>query len=152
MILTPIYLNQTQTQQVSAETLAQVKATLQASMVNAVNGKSNISIVQKPGPGVARVSVGITGAEMTANSLQPWNFTPIGLAVNGAAYAAGVNAKTPALVIENKITDSQTNQLLGEGLITIQGESFRTGSGSVEAFTEMAKKAVRQALQLSAKQ
>ena len=80
------------------------------------------------------------------------NFTPIGLAVNGAAYAAGVNAKTPALVIENKITDSQTNQLLGEGLITIQGESFRTGSGSVEAFTEMAKKAVRQALQLSAKQ
>ena len=62
VILTPIYLNQTQTQQVSAETLAQVKATLQASMVNAVNGKSNISIVQKPGPGVARVSVGITGA------------------------------------------------------------------------------------------
>ena len=152
VILEPIYLNQTQTQQVSAETLAQVKATLQASMVNAVNGKSNISIVQKPGPGVARVAVGITGAEMSANSLQPWNFTPIGLAVNGAAYAAGVNAKTPALVIENKITDSQTNQLLGEGLITIQGESFRTGSGSVEAFTEMAKKAVRQALQLSAKQ
>jgi len=152
VILTPIYLNQTQTQQVSAETLAQVKATLQASMVNAINGKSNISIVQKPGPGVARVSVGITGAEMTANSLQPWNFTPIGLAVNGAAYAAGVNAKTPALVIENKITDSQTNQLLGEGLITIQGESFRTGSGSVDAFTEMAKKAVRQALQLSAKE
>ncbi len=152
VILEPIYLNQTQTQQVSAETLAQVKATLQASMVNAINGKSNISIVQKPGPGVARVAVGITGAEMSANSLQPWNFTPIGLAVNGAAYAAGMNAKTPALVIENKITDSQTNQLLGEGLITIQGESFRTGSGSVEAFTDMAKKAVRQALQLSAKQ
>ena len=63
-----------------------------------------------------------------------------------------MNAKTPALVIENKITDSQTNQLLGEGLITIQGESFRTGSGSVDSFTEMAKKAVRQALQLSAKQ
>jgi hypothetical protein len=30
--------------------------------------------------------------------------------------------------------------LLEEGLITIQGKSFRTGSGSVEAFTDMAKK------------
>jgi hypothetical protein len=89
---------------------------------------------------------------MTNNSLQPWNFTPIGLAANAAAYAAGVNAKTPALIIESKITDSQSGQILGEGLITIQGESFRTGSGSVEAFTDMAKKAVREALMLSARQ
>jgi hypothetical protein len=55
------------------------------------------------------------------------------------------------LIIESKITDSQSGQILGEGLITIQGESFRTGSGSVEAFTDMAKKAVREALLLSAK-
>lgn len=151
VILDPVYLNQTATQRVPAETLAQVKQTLQASMVQAVNSKSNITIVQKPGPGVAKVSVGITGAEMSANSLQPWNFTPIGLAANAAAYAAGVNAKTPALIIESKITDSQTGQILGEGLITIQGESFRTGSGSVESFTDMAKKAVREALVLSAR-
>jgi len=147
VILDPVYLNQTATQQVSAQTLAQVKEVLQSSMVEAINARGNIKIVDKPGPGIAKLAVGITGAEMSNNSLQPWNFTPIGLAAN----AAGVNAKTPALIIESKITDSQSGQILGEGLITIQGESFRTGSGSVEAFTDMAKKAVREALMLSAR-
>jgi hypothetical protein len=151
VILDPVYLNQTATQQVSAQTLAQVKEVLQYSMIEAINAKGNIKIVDNPGPGVAKLAVGITGAEMSNNSLQPWNFTPIGLATNAAAYAAGVNAKTPALIIESKITDSQSGHIIGEGLITIQGESFRTGSGSVEAFTNMAKKAVREALMLSAR-
>ena len=119
-------------------------------MVDAVNSRGNIRIVTSPGPGVARITVGITGAESMADSLQPWNFTPIGLAANAAAYAGGVNSKTPALLVESKITDSQSKQLLGEGLVTIQGESFRTGSGSVSSFIEMAKKVVRVAMETSA--
>ena len=129
VILDPIYLNQNATQDVSAQSIAKAKAALQASMVEAVNNRGTIRIVTKPGPGVARVSVGITGAESSADSLQPWNFTPIGLALNAAAYAGGVNAKTPALLVESKITDSQSNKLLGEGLVTVQGESFRTAGG-----------------------
>ena len=82
--------------------------------------------------------------------MQPWNFTPIGLAMNAAAYAGGVNAKTPALLVESKITDSQSKQLLGEGLIIIQGESFRTNAGSADSFIAMAKKAVCTALETSA--
>jgi hypothetical protein len=94
--------------------------------------------------------VGITGAESSADSLQPWNFTPIGLALNAAAYAGGVNSKTPALLVESKITDSQSNKLLGEGLVTMQGESFRTGGGSVDSFIAMAKAVVKVALETSA--
>ncbi len=150
VILDPIYLNQNATTQVSPESIAKAKAALQASMVEAVNTRGNIKIVSQPGPGVVRVSVGITGAESSTDSLQPWNFTPIGLALNAAAFAGGVNSKTPALVVENKITDSRTNEILGEGLITVQGESFRTASGSVDAFVAMAKKAVRVALEVSA--
>jgi hypothetical protein len=152
VIIDPIYLNQTPTQNITAESLIQAKITLQDSMINTVLEKGNIKIVTKPGPDVARISVGITGAEASANSLQPWNFTPIGLATNAAAFAAGVNAKTPALVVENKITDSQSNQLLGEGLITVEGESFRTASGSVESFIDMAKKVVAASLRLSTQQ
>ena len=70
--------------------------------------------------------------------------------MNAAAYAGGVNSKTPALLVESKITDSLSKQLLGEGLVTIQGESFRTGSGSVDSFIEMAKKVVRVAMETSA--
>jgi hypothetical protein len=150
VILDPVILNQQPTQNISAESLTQAKITLQDSMVQAVMNRGNIRMVSQPGPGVVRVSVGITGAEASADSLQPWNFTPIGLAANAAAYAGGVNSKTPALVVESKIVDSKTNQLLGEGLIVIEGESFRTNSGSVDSFVTMAKKVVAESLRLSA--
>ena len=150
VILDPIYLNQNATSQVSAETIAKAKAALQSSMVEAVNARGNIKIVTQPGPGVVRVSAAITGAESSTDSLQPWNFTPIGLALNAAAFAGGVNSKTPALVVENKITDSKSNEILGMGLVTIQGESFRTASGSSDSFISMAQKAVRVALETSA--
>lgn len=150
VILDPIYLNQSATKDVSAQAITNAKAALQASMVEAVSARGNIQIVTKPGPGVARVSVGITGAESSNDYLKPWNFTPIGLAANAAAFAGGVNAKTPALLIESKITDSQSNKILGEGLVTVQGESFRTASGSVESFIAMAKKAVQAAMETSA--
>ena len=150
VILDPIYLNQNATKEVSADVINRAKAALQASMVEAVNSRGNIRIVTQPGPGVARISVGITGAESSADSLQPWNFTPIGLAMNAAAYAGGVNSKTPALLVESKITDSQSKQLLGEGLVTVQGESFRTASGSADSFIAMAKKVVRVAMETSA--
>ena len=146
----PIYLNQNVTNQVSAESIAKAKAALQAAMVEAINARGNIKIVTQPGPGVVRVSAGLTGAESSTDSLQPWNFTPIGLALNAAAFAGGVNSKTPALVVESKITDSKTNEILGMGLVTVQGESFRTASGSVDSFIAMAQKVVRVALETSA--
>jgi hypothetical protein len=150
VILDPIYLNQNVTKEVSLELINKAKAALQSSIVESVNARGNIKIVSQPGPGVARLSVGITGAENSADSMQPWNFTPIGLALSAAAYAGGVNSKTPALLVESKITDSQSKQLLGEGLLTIQGESFRTSSGSADSFVEMAKKAVRTAMEVAA--
>ena len=150
VILDPIYLNQNATKEISPQVINQAKVALQDSMVNAVNSRGNIKIVNQPGPGVARISVGITGAESSTDSLQPWNFTPIGLAMNAAAYAGGVNSKTPAMLVESKITDSQTKEVIGEGLVTIQGESFRTGGGSVESFVAMAKKVVKVAMETSA--
>jgi len=143
VILDPIYLNQNATKEIGNDVINQTKAALQQSMVEAVTNKGNIKI--------ARISVGITGGELSADSLKPWNFTPVGLAVNAAAFAGGVNAKTPALVVESKITDSNTNEIIGEGLITIQGESFRTASGSVDSFIAMTKRVVRLALQTSAR-
>lgn len=150
VILDPIYLNQNATREVTADAIIQAKVALQASMVEAINSRGNIKIVNQPGPGVARISVGITGAESSSDSLQPWNFTPIGLALNAAAYAGGVNSKTPAMVVESKITDSQSKEVIGEGLVTVQGESFRTSGGSVDSFVAMAKKVVKVALETSA--
>jgi hypothetical protein len=127
VILDPIYLNQSQfTSEITPAVVAQTKRAL------------------------VRISVGITGAEISADGLKPWNFTPIGLATNAAAYASGVNSKTPALVIESKITDSQSKDFIGGGVITLEGETFRTGSGSISSFEEMAKRAVKLSMEVSA--
>jgi hypothetical protein len=150
VILDPIFLNQAATKEVTAETIQKTKEALQTAMVKAVLDKGNMKIATESGPGVARISVGITGAETSADGLGPWSFTPIGLAINGAAYVGGVNGKTPALVVESKITDSQTNVLIGEGLVTVQGESFRTNSGSLDSFIALAGKVVEVAVGSSA--
>lgn len=151
VILDPIYLNQSQfTNEITPQVVAQTKRVLEMSMREAVESRRGLRIVTQPGPGVARISVGITGAEISADGLKPWSFTPIGLAANAAAYASGVNSKTPALVIESKITDSQSRDFIGGGVITIEGETFRTGSGSIASFEEMAKRAVKLAMEVSA--
>ncbi len=146
VILDPIYLNTDTTETVSDDTILQAKETLQAAMIDAVRSKGSIEIVEQPGPGVARISVAITGAESSADSLQPWNFTPVGLVINAAAYAGDVNSKTPAMLVESKLTDSQTEEVIGAGLVTVQGDSFRTNSDSVDSFIAMAKKVVQAAL------
>ena len=150
VILDPIYLNQDVTKTVTEETIQQVKQALQDSMEKAILSRGTVKIVTEPGPGVARFSVGITGANSSADGLNPWSFTPIGLAINAAAYAGGVTQKTPTLLVESKIFDSQTKVLLGEGLVIVQGESFRTNTGSLESFIGMAKEAVKVAMETSA--
>ncbi len=147
VIVEPIFLNQDVTQKITPEVLSKTKDALQKSIFDGIQTKDNIKLVTQPGPGVAIISVGITGAELSNDSLQPWNFTPIGLAINAAAYTTDMNSKTPAMVIEGKILDSQSKELISQSLAVIKGESFRTGSGSVESFVEMAKKAIRIALQ-----
>lgn len=147
VILDPIYLNQGVTENVTQAAIDNAKSTLQASMVDAVKSKAGIKLTDQPGPNVARISVAITGAESSADGLKPWNFTPVGLAMNAAAYVGDVNAKTPAMLVESKLTDSQTGEVIGEGLVTVQGDSFRTNSGSVDSFVAMAKKVVQAAMQ-----
>lgn len=151
VILESVHLNRGgYSKEITPEAVAGAVAALQQSMREAVEARGDIRIVSQPGPGVVRIAVGITGAETSADGLKPWSFTPIGLAANSAAYAAGVNAKTPALLVESRMTDSQTSEFIGGGVVTVQGESFRTGSGSIEAFTNMAKKVVRVAMETSA--
>ena len=143
VMIDPIYLNQTEfTKEITPEVIAQTKKILEEAMRQAIQRRSDIKLVDKPGPGVARVAVGITGAELSADGLKPWSFTPIGLAANAAAFATGNNSKTPALVVENRVTDSQTKEFIAGGMVAVQGEPFRLGSSSVGAFQDMTRRIV----------
>ena len=143
VMIEPVYLNQREyTKEITPEVIAQTKKMLEEAIRQAVSRRGDIKIVNQPGPAVLRVAIGITGAEISADGLKPWNFTPIGLATNAAAYAAGVNSRTPALVVENRITDSRSREFIAGGMVAVQGEPFRLGSSSVGAFQDMTKRIV----------
>ena len=143
VMIEPVYLNQREyTKEITPEVIAQTKKILEEAIRQAVSRRGDIKIVNQPGPAVLRVAIGITGAEISADGLKPWNFTPIGLATNAAAYDAGVNSRTPALVVENRITDSRSREFIAGGMVAVQGEPFRLGSSSVGAFQDMTKRIV----------
>lgn len=147
VIVDPIFINQEPNQKITPEIIAAVKAELQKDILDSIS-KRGLKVVNQAGPGVARLSVGITGADYTNDgSLRPRDFTPIGLVTNAASRATDLNSKIPAMILESKVVDSQSKDILNEGLITIKGESFRTGSGSIDSFVEMTKKSIRLALQ-----
>ena len=143
VMIEPVYLNQREyTKEITPEVIAQTKKILEEAIRQAVSRRGDIKIVNQPGPAVLRVAIGITGAEISADGLKLWNFTPIGLATNAAAYAAGVNSRTPALVVENRITDSRSREFIAGGMVAVQGEPFRLGSSSVGACQDMTKRIV----------
>ena len=143
VMIEPVYINQREyTKEITPEGFAQTKKMLEEAIRQAVSRRGDIKIVNQPGPEVLRVAVAITGAEISADSLKPWNFSPIGLDTNAAAYAGSVNSRTPALVVENRITDSQSREFIAGGMVAVQGEPFRLGSSSVGAFQDMTKRIV----------
>ena len=143
VMIEPVYLNHREyTKEITPEVIAQTKKILEEAIRQAVSRCGDIKIVNQPGPGVLRVAVAITGAEISADGLRPWNFTPIGLAANANTYAASVNSRTPALVMENRITDSQSREFIAGDMVAVQGEPFRLGSSSVGAFQDMTKRIV----------
>ena len=99
---------------------------------------ARFNVVDKPGPGVARLSVAITGAQVEGEGFKPWNVVPISAVLFAAQKATGLDSKTPMLVVEAKMRDSVTGKVLGEGVYTMAGETFRTESSTPEAFQKLA--------------
>lgn len=95
-------------------------------------------VVDKTGPNIARLSVAITGAEVEGQGFKPWNAIPISAVLFAAQKASGLDSKTPMLVVEAKLRDSVTGKVLGEGVYTMAGETFRTESSTPEAFQKLA--------------
>lgn len=96
------------------------------------------NVVDKSGPGIARLSVAITGAQVEGDSLKLRNVVPISAVLFAAQKATGLDSKTPSLVVEAKMRDSVTGKILGEGVYTMSGETFRTESSTTEAFQKLA--------------
>ena len=153
VIIDPVVIYQTATDPkdgkgISEETIYQVRQDIDAAIKKGASNRFNV--IDKPGPGVARISIAITGAETLGEGFKPRDLVPISAILNLASKAAGVESKKPFLVVEAKLQDSVTGKILGEAVYTVEGETFRLESSSVEAFKDLAIKWVRTALQVAA--
>lgn len=132
----------------SEETIYQVRTTIDSELKAKVANRFNV--VDKAGPGIARLSVAITGAEVEGDGFKPWNVIPVSAVLFAAQKATGLDSKTPMLVVEAKMRDSVTGKILGEGVYTMAGETFRTESSTPEAFQKLAIDWVTTAVRVSA--
>jgi len=107
-------------------------------------------VVTEPGPGVANVSIAITGAQTLTDGFKPTDLIPVRAVLNVASKATGLDEKNAMLVIEAKVNDSQSGELIGQALYTVSGESFRMEASSVEAFEKLADKWIKTALTMAA--
>ncbi|MBP9743098.1 MAG: DUF3313 domain-containing protein [Burkholderiales bacterium] len=109
-----------------------------------------IALTNKPGKGVAKVSVAITGAILEGDGFRPRYLLPISAIIQLTSVAVGLNNKKPVLVIETKVTDSQTNQLISASMTTISGDKFRTEASTPGEFQKLANTWVAKSMAYSA--
>lgn len=149
VIIEPVIINQLEAdEKITPEIIEQTRAALDASIRDRV-GQSKLKMVHEPGSEVLRVSVAISGADLESEGFKPRNILPISAALKAASYAMGKEKKTPVLLVESKITDSKSGDVLRAGMITISGEAFRDEAKTGEEFQSLAQRIVSLAMENS---
>lgn len=142
VIIDPVIINQYEAdEKITSEVVEQTRLALDASIRDRI-GQSTLKIAHEPGPDVLRVAVAISGAELEKEGFKPRNILPISAAIKAASYVAGKDKKIPVLLVESKITNSQSGDLVRAGIITVSGEAFRDQDKTVEAFQALAQRIV----------
>jgi hypothetical protein len=146
VIVEPVILYQRATESgITKEQINAVKLAINNDLKAALAQKK-IILTTNSGPGVARLSVAITGAEVDNEGFKPRNLLPISAVIKLSSMAVGLDSKKPVLAIETKVEDSQTRKLLTASVTTISGESFRHQIATPEEFTTLAKELVKNAV------
>ena len=130
------------------ETIYQTRMIIDKELKERASRRFNV--VDKPAPGIGRLSVALTGAVVEGDSFKPWNAVPISAVLFAAQKAAGVDSKTPSFVVEAKMRDSVSGKVWGQAVYVMSGETFRMESSSPEAFQKMAVTWVTTAVRVSA--
>lgn len=125
---------------ITADTMEKTRATLEDGIKQKI-GKV-IGLTDKAGPGTLKVNVSISGADVAAEGFKPRNILPVSAVLKLASKAAGKDKKTAMLLIESKVSDSVTGELLKATMLTISSDSFRDQADADQELTGLAKKVV----------
>ncbi len=106
-----------------------------------------LALTQTASAETLKVNVSISGAELATEGFKVRNLLPISAVLKLASKAANKDNKTAVLLIESKVTNSQTGELLKGTMVTISSESFRDNDEAEQEFENLAKKVVELAMQ-----
>lgn len=140
VIIEPIQINETPDadSKIPPGAITETQAALGDALKTMVSKRA--AIATEPGPGVARVALSISGAELEGEKLRPRNLLPVSAILKIAAAATGNSSQQAVLIIEAKITDSVSGDLIAAGVSTIKGESFRGDAKTTQEFLTVVKR------------
>lgn len=125
---------------ITADTIEKTRATLEDGIKQKIS--KVIALTDKAGPGTLKVNVSISGADIAGEGFKPRNILPVSAVLKLASKAAGKDKKTALLLIESKVSDSLSGELLKATMLTISSDSFRDQAEADQELTGLAKKVV----------
>lgn len=145
VMIAPISIYQQPTDNgISQQDIIEAKNNLSQNLSNLVSKQFNVT--DKSGVGVAKVSVAISGAEISNEGFKVRNLVPVSAVLKLGSIATGLNNKQVVVLIEAKIEDSVTGEIIGEAVNQISSSTFRNMVNSKQQFTDSVNLWVKQAV------
>jgi len=85
-------------------------------------------IVNQAGAGTARIQTAITSVYTSFDDLKAYQYIPIAAAITGTMRATGKAKRNARVMMEAKVTDAKTNQLLASIIDLQKGEEVDEGN------------------------
>ena len=141
VVLDPISINQDQIDPKFTPMIDKITNIVESSLKNKLTQKS-ISITESASESTARISIFISAAKIKPEGIKPWNLLPLSALITATVYVAGYNSKSIDLLMECKITNSESNELLSKDVIILSSDKFRNKNKTLDVFSLMSNKAV----------
>lgn len=111
------------TENVSAQTLEDIRNYVEKMFRLKVGEK--VSVVNQPGPSVARMRVALTAVGTQTEGMKPYQFIPVALVITGAQTAVSGKPQEAALYLEAEMSDSISGERLGVAVRRGTGERLK---------------------------
>ncbi len=115
------------TEQLSQETIDQIGSYLTNALHQKIGEK--VQVVDRPGPGVAKLKVAITGVAGEKEGLKPYQIIPVAFVMTMASRGVSGTPEEAKLVVEAKATDSSSGATLMKVVRVGTGEGLEKNTG-----------------------
>jgi hypothetical protein len=109
--------------QVSAKTLAEVKAYLTEKLTAKIG--TVLKLADEPGPDVMRLNVAITGVEVKTEGMKAYEVLPVAAVFGGLSAMVGSRDKEVLVFLEFRVADSETDEIIGAAVRRVEGEKLK---------------------------